>query len=194
MPNWTTNEIFVSQDPENEASVQQMQAFIACSVRMKDGKKIIDFGGVMPMPKELDIGDVPGDSPDATDEELLAKSKDETLEPWERETALAQWGMRRNKRKFGYASWYDWCCRYWGTKWNACHSEVGGLDGDVFYAKFDTAWCMPRAWILSASLRYPDLTFEVVWDNEGEGFFIEAINEYQREYHHLVLVGGEVVR
>ena len=50
-----------------------------------------------------------------------------------------------NIKKFGYASWYDFCINEWGTKWDTdCHSVDTYEDfPDTIDAVFDTAWAPP---------------------------------------------------
>ena len=43
-----------------------------------------------------------------------------------------------NIMTYGCDTWYDWCCEYWGTKWNACEVCVGSN-----YISFQTAWSVP---------------------------------------------------
>lgn len=43
-----------------------------------------------------------------------------------------------NKQKYGYSDWYDWSCDNWGTKWNACNTEI---NGNTVY--FNTDWKPP---------------------------------------------------
>lgn len=51
-----------------------------------------------------------------------------------------------NLKKYGYNTWYDFCCNEWGTKW-----DVGSKyddpaieeDGTVMVCSFDSAWSPP---------------------------------------------------
>ena len=52
-------------------------------------------------------------------------------------------------------NWYDWHCKFWGTKWNACDTETTETDELIMIA-FDTAWSPPNPWIEKlASLNEP---------------------------------------
>lgn len=44
-----------------------------------------------------------------------------------------------NIRLYGSATWYNWCCDNWGTKWNASSIEQYGTT-----IRFSTAWSAPR--------------------------------------------------
>lgn len=50
--------------------------------------------------------------------------------------------------KYGATNWYDWCIKYWGTKWNAYRYggyevELLGIDDRYISYCFDTAWSIP---------------------------------------------------
>ena len=70
----------------------------------------------------------------------------------------------------GNDNWHDWCVRNWGTKWDAgTGTEVDYLPNGVLYT-FDTAWAPPSAWVQAASEKYPDLTFDIIFEEPGMGF------------------------
>lgn len=54
------------------------------------------------------------------------------------------------KDKYGSFTWYDWCYKNWGTKWNAYECEVEDMpdddDAEAIIA-FQTAWGHPVAWL-----------------------------------------------
>jgi hypothetical protein len=56
-------------------------------------------------------------------------------------------------------AWYVWSVRHWGTKWNACYTEVA-RDGAAIKLHFDTAWDIP--WPIYEELAdfFPQLTIE----------------------------------
>jgi hypothetical protein len=39
--------------------------------------------------------------------------------------------------------WYDWNCEYWGTKWDACFTEVTRFGVDYVNIVFESAWAPP---------------------------------------------------
>ncbi len=71
-----------------------------------------------------------------------------------------------NKRKYGYNDWYDFCCKEWGTKWNASEMSVGS-DGSI---SFQTAWSPPIPVIKVLSRKYPRTSFRIKYADEGGGF------------------------
>jgi hypothetical protein len=54
-----------------------------------------------------------------------------------------------------------WRCHDWGTKWNACHTNVvfsESSEGIRLY--FDTAWSVPWPILEELRVRFPLLTME----------------------------------
>lgn len=70
-----------------------------------------------------------------------------------------------NFEKYGAPTWYEWCCREWGTKWNACDTQI--LDSDTI--RFDTAWSNPAPIIRKLGQMYPNLEIEHWWADEDVG-------------------------
>jgi len=93
----------------------------------------------------------------------------------------------KNKRKYGVATWYDWSCRYWGVKWNACDSDVG----DNGYIRFDTPWGPPMGWL---AMLATETDFDLLWEEESgyggavygrDGDLTEG--EYPTEHRDVIL-------
>ena len=93
-----------------------------CIVK-EDGKDAFDFNKIDKMPSEIKKTTSPnGDTPEA----------------------------REMKKKYGAENWYDWACQHWGTKWNACETEVI----DETHVSFDTAWSTPQEIFEKLSEKY----------------------------------------
>lgn len=71
-----------------------------------------------------------------------------------------------NREHYGCYTWYEWCCRHWGTKWNACEADWGLDDGMLV---FQTAWSAPFPVIEALAQKYPDLEFTHRWADEDIG-------------------------
>lgn len=69
-----------------------------------------------------------------------------------------------NILEYGDDTWYEWCCRHWGTKWNAVESRI--FD-DGF--EFETAWSTPIPILEKLSKKFPKLTFHHEWADEDLG-------------------------
>lgn len=74
-----------------------------------------------------------------------------------------------NYRKYGATDWYEWCCKNWGTKWNAHNTEVPDIDKAEVY--FDTAWSRPMPVLQKLSEMYPDNSFKYEYAEEQAGYF-----------------------
>lgn len=74
-----------------------------------------------------------------------------------------------NKKKYGCKNWYEWNCANWGTKWDAGESDICDMGEDV-EIRFDTAWAPPIEWLKTTELKFPDLNFELHYDEPGMAF------------------------
>ena len=70
-----------------------------------------------------------------------------------------------NELNYGAYTWYEWCNKNWGTKWNAGDSDVSKEAGDTWYIHFDTAWCPPEGWL--RRLAELEVNFELTWEEES---------------------------
>ena len=68
-----------------------------------------------------------------------------------------------NISKYGCATWYDWSCKNWGTKWDAMGTEGTPEEGEV---SFLTAWAEPINVIEKLFEKYPNCKIE--WEYIGE--------------------------
>ena len=66
--------------------------------------------------------------------------------------------------------WYDWSIKNWGTKWDACASEILHNDIDFFRVSFESAWSPPIDWIDNIMKDFPDLCFELEYEEPGMMF------------------------
>lgn len=80
----------------------------------------------------------------------------------------------QNMLEHGSITWYEWCNRVWGTKWNA-YDAGPGEDGAV---TFSTAWDYPEPVIEALSKQFPDATVRIRWADEDLGQNVGA-GEYQ---------------
>ena len=95
---------------------------------------------------------------------------DETFEAYARHGKV----YYTNLVQYGSIDWYDWCCDNWGTKWNACHEEIGEIieteDGlATLDIAFDTAWSMPSPVFEALADAYPQIRFSGRWADEDMG-------------------------
>lgn len=95
----------------------------------------------------------------SAEERVLSKTSEERKE-------LEETGMKyiNNILKYGYISWYKWCCDNWGTKWNAYENEIS--EDEI---SFETAWSNPEPVIMKLAEKYPDARIEHYWADEDAG-------------------------
>ena len=189
MPNNMTNQITFGTDSASLAAFHRMLHDM-----QMDGQPLgsFDFNKLLPMPKELDI-----EAGSRTDQGLkmireyhhaLAdlEQQKSLLSPTEYEASLRQceetyrkkqmtdpetWALGEqaynNIQQFGSPTWYEWCNRNWGTKWNAY--EFRPLREDDHTMKFFTAWDSVPKIIALLSKKYPEQTITYRWADEDIG-------------------------
>lgn len=83
-----------------------------------------------------------------------------------------------NYDKYGCTTWYDWCIRNWGTKWNLSREDGGETpqwddlpdDAECEYnMTFQTAWSTPSPVMLRLSELFPEINIEVKFADEDLG-------------------------
>ena len=75
---------------------------------------------------------------------------------------------------FSGNNWYDWNVRNWGTKWDVAvrdneeypETELTDESETLLIYRFNTAWSPPTEAISKLSLQYPDLDFELSYEEE----------------------------
>jgi hypothetical protein len=63
--------------------------------------------------------------------------------------------------------WHEWSINNWGTKWDACESNISHNDINYFAVSFDTAWSPPINWIDNIMQDFPDLCFTLEYEEPG---------------------------
>ena len=151
MPNWVDNRLIVTAAKEDQRPA--LDAFFKVSLCRNDADEdALTFGGILPVPSEFkDCYSWPR----IEDQEGVGEDFNMTAE----EDALL-------RQKHGVNCGYDWCCKYWGTKWDACDSSMTRKDPDTVVAVFNTAWSEPKPFFKEASLLYPTLVFRAMWYGE----------------------------
>jgi len=114
MPNWTYNNVqFIGKTEDNVKQLKEL-------LKSKDND--FDFNNIIPIPLAL----------------TETVSGSENAKPdWQKEQS------EKLKSQHGADNWYDWSIMNWGTKWNACNTEVE-LNENVLNYTFETAWDAPR--------------------------------------------------
>lgn len=158
MPNYVANRIQIIGSDE---MVQKVVEFV------KSDYRVFDFEKIVPMPEtfkkydttnhkngeQLRVGEHIGydESSPIVTEELIEEYKRATREQYE---------------QYGVVGWYDWHCKYWGTKWNACEPAYCG-DG-LFV--FDTAWSAPLPVLRALSEIFPEVEIAFAFADEDSSY------------------------
>lgn len=67
-------------------------------------------------------------------------------------------------------NWYDWSTENWGTKWDACRPRVKHLKKSI-KVWFDTAWAPPKNWLEQVTQVFPELNFELAYNEHGMEYY-----------------------
>ena len=114
MPNWAENELTIT-GPD----VKKVLEAIRSATHEDEDARILDFDRIIPYPKmykELD------QRAHEYRQKLSAIAKDDPERQSKLNSLAAEYGVEPGTPwlKDGYNSGgYDWCCEFWGTKWNA---------------------------------------------------------------------------
>ena len=140
MPNWCWNHLEVTGDEI------QLREFVEKSTIDIEKNDEFSFNGAYPMPNTLNI---------------TSGSHLSFIEKIKRYI---------NIKLYKHKDWYDWRLSNWGTKWDACESCINNNDIDYFSVSFETAWGPPIAWIDHIQQDFPDLCFELEYEETGMCF------------------------
>lgn len=156
MPNWVVTKVDVDGKDKDK--------FIAWVEKHKDSL----FDSTVPMPKTFR-------DYDTTNFPYGRKGKNEMLKVGEHlycpdrivDEAYIKGLIRATKyqeQRYGVVGWYDWSCKYWGTKWDASNvlTDMNGIE-------FQTAWAVAEPIIRAWSEKYPDMEFCVSYADEDLG-------------------------
>jgi len=83
----------------------------------------------------------------------------------------------KHKALYGYTDWYSWQNSNWGTKWVENHSEPEQSQNKTTTTLtygFTSAWSPPVAWLFKIAPQFPNLHFELQYEEPGCGFKGEA--------------------
>lgn len=169
MPNWVQNSLHVyASDKGKQDNVYSF--FDEVRKAMDDNRPEVGgglFNHFVPMPdiyrkydltnhdpSSLKIGDRLYLDVERDDESLITK---ELIAEWKAVKKVMQ-------DEYGAVGWYDWSCKYWGTKWDVYADGVSiGHD----YLEFQTAWSCPHEFLLALSKLKPELRF-VNWYSDED--------------------------
>ena len=190
MPNHVFNKLTVAGDPK---MVRHFFKTINGGFDEEGHPLFIDFNKIIPMPEALEIdsstrsdkalklyteftkesagiatlGVALGDKGAAETEKMVA----DLLTKYEKITKddpnLLKDGEQlfNNIRDYGAPTWYEWCNKNWGTKWNAYSQER--FDENTLF--FQTAWAGVPKLMQKLSEQYPDVILSYQFAEEQWG-------------------------
>lgn len=180
MPNHVATTLTVKGDPKI------IQKFLKKHFTTEKGERFLDFNTITPCHKDL----YETQSPNYTDKNIQDILTNESMSEKNKKEHIAKIKavMKKsaeNKKKYGYANWYDFCVSEWGTKWGAydCY-PVDVSDENLYVLNYNTAWSPAVPIFKKLAKMYPELEFENVCLDEGWGFacrFICKGDEYEEE-------------
>lgn len=91
---------------------------------------------------------------------------DQKSDCWTPEIVDQLVGMLLNKYETGYTDSLNFATQCWGTKWNACSTEIRE---DHAYIQFNTAWSCPVAVLMALSAQHPTERISVRYADEDIG-------------------------
>lgn len=181
MPNHVTNIIKSSPD------------VIEALIRKQEDEYVIDFNLIIPCSDSLNETDADGSEYCAryiSDPKKNGREKG-TFDSFIHSGGLSSYTdrqfenfikMLRNIREYKVTSWYDWCIKNWGTKWNAYAYFVTDENINNGEIKFETAWSSPLPVIVELSKKFSDHEIEVKYADEDIG----------SNYGHYIIKNGVV--
>ena len=123
----------------------------------------LDLNKIIPMPKEIE------EITKYSDVNFIMQKR--TPEQKKKDNAKEKRLKNKCIKLYGVNGWYDWCVKYWSTKWNTYETRWGGVDKDdneqLF---FQTAWCPPANALQELAVKL-DKIVRVTYMDEGYGFF-----------------------
>lgn len=170
MPNWCSNSLYVSGDTDK---VNEFKEWVITETTTNEIVRDESYNAVLgengePSTKEVIIEKFTFDKLFPTPKELIA---DVDPLPKKEGESNKEYNSRIEKlaEKYGHTGWYGWRIDNWGTKWDASESDWS-LDDTGMTIYFDTAWSPPIGWLENVSAQFPELTFKMLFQEEGVGY------------------------
>lgn len=166
MPNWCSNELRISGDPEKIKSFMEANKGLPAQYVLTEWEQRAGytypteprfcFNALVPTPQDvIELG-------------YYAHLKLSDISKKEGEDAIS--GMI----ELPHVDGYHWNIDNWGTKWDIWGQNVGsnfdscGEEGlSEFSLCFGTAWSPPLPWLKKVAPMFPELTFELHYEEPG---------------------------
>lgn len=176
MPNWCYNRLELNGSADAIRAFRDgMKAFVESqNANPNDPVNTdeFDFNFLVPMPSDIQNTTSPRPRTEAEIRQMAEDYKwDEETLKWRLETAITEEQKAKYeslKESYGVETWYDWAIREWGTKWNACNSELVRDEPTSLLWRFETAWSAPEPILAAIAVKFPDLKVLSTHEFEGE--------------------------
>jgi hypothetical protein len=169
MPNHVQNRLTLVN--ASEAEIEKFKGLF------HEDEDFISLNKIIPMPESLKIESgsrsskaeeiIKSAAPSIALADHLAKMRedrhytDEDCKEFEQFVAQ----VKHNLDNYGSPTWYDWCIKNWGTKWDTY--DGGSIDDHS--CCFNTAWSTPFPAMVALSKMLPDCEVEVEYADEDYG-------------------------
>lgn len=218
MPSWTENKLsFANKDDFLKAKQ------LLCKLNPHTLEEEVTFENVCPMPESLHIqcSTITMDIDKADNynefkeigykESLINLFKHDNLTSFEKDLLkdcktdeeifnAYKKTINYNKEHYGCTNWYDWSCKNWGTKWDACDSYIDMSFNEI---SFNTPRCEPYPFFEKLSKKVEDIPFlvmsvdegsnlpkakiflngKVIYQEEKDPSNLNLIDEFKKEFH-----------
>lgn len=196
MPNWTFNHLTL--EATTGAGRTALAIFVNSSLEANESEfpseLRLTFNGLIPMPEELRIGGVPASSIYTEEEvvEAIKKLSQPDLEEHKKERIQKNLLQYTNQMKYGFSDWYSWSIAKWGTKWDACDTDITHQSEDVLQIRFNTAWNAPHRWLhqLFTMEEFMPLCIRYFHEDEGEGCYGPNEEEWFNDRRYFIRKSG----
>jgi len=187
MPNWAFNQMYVTGPlADRDRFVDDMLTIETTDAGVATFYRIVD--AVLPMPAGLKNSESPvPDSPDPHPNWAVMLANGDMTQEWYDELVASNHNRynaaQHNIKEYGFASWYDWACTQWGTKWGDCETEVEHT-ADATNIRYETAWGpFSETFFETLAMTYPTLTFIHCGTEESNDYvFVAGYHNTSRHF------------
>ena len=211
MPNHITSRLTATGSP---VAVKAFWEAISGDVDEDNAPILIDFNKIIPMPESLDIESgsrtrkglelfqafmvesmavsftsLNNARSEAENAKSVLDLVDKYVKMADNDPEIFELGKQAymNIEQYGVPTWYDWCYREWGTKWNAYGHER--IDDNTI--EFQTAWGGVPELMEKMSAQHPGIEFDYMYADEDWGYNVGKYSFLNGECtHEFVPEGG----
>ena len=189
MPNWCTNKVEITGPTDDIKRFRRQangrtQSYNEFSPHSGNAWPIHDdirLDSLVSTPPEL------GDAVAFSFHSLYPVPEDFRCFPYDDASAVELGELVGIERPYGG---YRWEGIHWGCKWGACDSELVKEEDTYLHYEFNTPWGPAIDFFDRVSQDWPNLTFDLSYDEPGMGFRGEAtweegslVSEHSHEYN-----------